>query len=251
MSKILRVENVTKRFGGVVALDKVTISVEEGSVVGLIGPNGSGKTTLFNVITGFYTPDEGKIYFRDKDITGMNPNEIYKLGLIRTFQNPRLFQRLTVLENLMAATENGEEKITNPILSRRWIKREEELAKKALEISKKVGLSGFEVNLASDISGAHMKLVETARSLMNNPKMLLVDEPAAGIAYSVAKSLFEYLLKLREEHNITLLIVEHRIDILMNYVDYVYVLNLGRVLSEGKPEEVLNDRKVIEAYIGE
>jgi branched-chain amino acid transport system ATP-binding protein len=249
--EVLKVENVSKRFGGVVALDNVTLTVREGSVTGLIGPNGSGKTTLFNVISGFYPPDSGEVYFMGNKITGLNPNEIYNLGLIRTFQNPRLFPRLTVLENLLVAAESRGERVTRSIAKRNWIGDEAKLVKRAYEIAKSVGLEGVERSIASDVSGAHMKLIETARSLMNSPKVLLVDEPAAGISYSAAKNLFNYLLKLKEEYGITLFIIEHRIDILMNYVDYVYVLHLGKLLSEGTPEEVLSDRKVIEAYIGD
>lgn len=250
MEDILKVENVTKRFGGVVALDNVNLSVRAGSITGLIGPNGSGKTTLFNVITGFYPPDIGEVYFMGKKITGLNPNEIYSLGLIRTFQNPRLFPRLTVLENLLVAAE-AREKVASSIIKRKWVGEEVKLIRKAYEITKNLGLNGTEKSVASDISGAHMKLIETARSLMDHPRVLLVDEPAAGISYSAAKNLFNYLLKLREEYGITLFIIEHRIDILMDYVDYVYVLHLGKLLSEGTPDEVLNDRKVIEAYIGD
>lgn len=249
--EILKVEGVSKRFGGVVALDNVTLSVREGSVTGLIGPNGSGKTTLFNVISGFYPPDSGEVYFMGNKITGLNPNEIYNLGLIRTFQNPRLFPRLTVLENLLVAAESRGERVISSIAKRNWIDDETKLVKKAYEVMKSIGLEGVERNIASDVSGAHMKLIETARSLMNNPKILLVDEPAAGISYSAAKNLFSYLLKLKEEYGITLFIIEHRIDILMNYVDYVYVLHLGKLLSEGTPREVLSDKKVIEAYIGD
>lgn len=251
MKEILKVENVSKRFGGVVALDDVTLSVRENSITGLIGPNGSGKTTLFNVISGFYPPDSGEVYFMGNKITGLNPNEIYNLGLVRTFQNPRLFPRLTVLENLLVAASSKGERVTSSVVKRNWVSDELRLIKKAYEITKYVGLEGVERNIASDVSGAHMKLIETARSLMNSPKVLLVDEPAAGISYSAAKNLFNYLLKLREEYGITLFVIEHRIDILMDYVDYVYVLHLGKLLSEGTPEEILNDKKVIEAYIGD
>ncbi|MEM0002626.1 MAG: ABC transporter ATP-binding protein [Thermoproteota archaeon] len=251
MRDILRVENISKRFGGVVALDNVTLSIREGSVTGLIGPNGSGKTTLFNVVSGFYPPDSGEVYFMGNRITGLNPNEIYNLGLVRTFQNPRLFPKLTVLENLLVAAESKGENMTRSIIKRNWVSNEIELIKKAQEITKSIGLEEVKRSIASDVSGAHMKLIETARSLMNNPKLLLVDEPAAGISYSAAKSLFNYLLELKNRYGLTLFIIEHRIDILMNYVDYIYVLHLGKLLSEGTPEEVLNDKKVIEAYIGD
>jgi branched-chain amino acid transport system ATP-binding protein len=184
-------------------------------------------------------------------ITGLNPNEIYNLGVIRTFQNPRLFPRLTVLENLLVAAGSRGERVTSSIAKRNWVDGEAKLVKKAYEIAKSVGLEGVERNIASDVSGAHMKLIETARSLMNSPKVLLVDEPAAGISYSAAKNLFNYLLKLKEDYGITLFIIEHRIDILMDYVDYVYVLHLGKLLSQGTPEEVLSDKKVREAYIGD
>ncbi|MEM0334923.1 MAG: ABC transporter ATP-binding protein [Thermofilum sp.] len=255
MASILEVVEVSKRFGGIVALDGVTLSVPERGVVGLIGPNGSGKTTLFNVVTGFYTPDKGEVLYRGENgverIHGLNPNEVFAKGIVRTFQIPRLFRSLTVLENLLVTPQgqSGE----NPFLSlskRRWENQERELARRALSLLKRFGLLNYANKKVSELSAAHMKLVETIRGLMTPARLYLLDEPAAGVEAAAAHELFRLVRELRETEGLTFFIVEHRIEILTKYVDYVYVLHNGRLLAEGKPEEVVSNPKVVEAYIG-
>ncbi len=255
MSTILEVRDVAKYFGGVKALDGVSLTVPERGLIGLIGPNGSGKTTLFNVITGFYVPDRGSVLFRESNdlvrIDGLNPNEVFKKGIVRTFQIPRLFNSLTVLENLLVTPlgQKGESPV-RALFRNSWSKQERELASKAIELLKTFNMLHYVNSKISELSAAHIKMLETIRGLMTPAKLYLLDEPAAGVDYAIARELFTYVKKLRDEHNLTFFIIEHRLEILMEYVDYVYVLHNGRLLSEGKPQEVISDPKVIEAYIG-
>lgn len=250
--KILEVKNVTKYFGGVRALEDVTLDIERGTIVGLIGPNGSGKTTLFNVITGFYRPDRGEVYFKGRRIDGLNPNEIFKMGLVRTFQNPRLFLRMSVWENMLVIPQGqkGESILLAPF-RRAWKAEEMRIAERAKSLLSDFGLFNYSINKAGDLSGAHMKMLETLRGLMGNGEMFLIDEPAAGVAYTDARKIFNFIRRLRDEFGLTFFIIEHRIEVLMDYVEYVYVLHNGRLLSQGTPEEVLRDQKVVQAYIGE
>ena len=250
--KILEVKNLTKYFGGVRALEDVTLHVKRGALVGLIGPNGSGKTTLFNVITGFYPPDRGEVYFKGKRIDGLNPNEVFKMGLVRTFQNPRLFFQMSVWENMLVIPQEqkGESILWAPF-RKAWETEEMKIGEKAKSLLDNFGLFRYAVNKASDLSGAHIKMLESARGLMGKGEMFLLDEPAAGVAHADAHKIFSFIRRLRDEYSLTFFIIEHRIEVLMDYVEYVYVLHNGRLLSQGTPEEVLNDPKVIQAYIGE
>ncbi|MBS7634008.1 ABC transporter ATP-binding protein [Candidatus Bathyarchaeota archaeon] len=251
MDPILKVQNVSKRFGGVEALKDVSLEVKRGSVTGLIGPNGSGKSTLFNVITGFYKPDFGSVYFDGKRIDGLNPDEVYNMGIARTFQTPRLFGPLTTLENMMLSPkgQRGESLLRAP-LRKTWLNEEMQIANEVKSLLKGFDMDGLYKMLASDLSGGHVKMVETSKGILGRAKLILLDEPTAGVHYAVGKNLFEYINYLRKTYNLTFFIIEHRIDLLFDYVDYVYVLHMGRLLSEGTPEEVASDPKVIEAYIG-
>lgn len=255
MSNILEVKDVAKYFGGVRALDGVSLTVPVRGLIGLIGPNGSGKTTLFNVVTGFYVPDKGSVWFKESEdmvrIDGLNPNEVFRRGIVRTFQIPRLFNSLTVLENLLV-TPSGQkgESITKALFVKSWSKEERELARRAISLLRAFGMSQYINSKISELSAAHIKMLETMRGLMTPAKLYLLDEPAAGVDYPVARELFTYVRRLREEQGLTFLIIEHRLEILMEFVDYVYVLHNGKLLSEGRPQEVISDPKVIEAYIG-
>ncbi|MCX8170959.1 MAG: ABC transporter ATP-binding protein [Candidatus Bathyarchaeota archaeon] len=251
MNSILEVRKVSKRFGGVEALKDVSLNVERESITGLIGPNGSGKSTLFNVITGFYKPDSGSVYFEGKRIDGLNPNEIYSMGIARTFQIPRLFASLTTLENMMLSPkgQKGENLLKAP-LRKTWIKEESEIANEVKNLLKEFDMDGLHKMPASGLSGGHVKMVETSKGILGRAKLILLDEPTAGVHYAVGRNLFEYISYLRKTFNLTFFIIEHRIDLLFDYVDYVYVLHMGKLLSQGTPEEVASDPKVIEAYIG-
>lgn len=255
MSSILEVRDVAKFFGGIRALDGVTLSIPNRGLIGLIGPNGSGKTTLFNVITGFYIPDRGSVWFRESNdmvrIDGLNPNEVFRKGIVRTFQTPRLFNSLTVLENLLVTPVNqiGED-VIKALYVKSWRDQEIELSKKAVGLLRMFNMLPYVNSRISELSVSHMKMLETIRGLMTPAKLYLLDEPTAGVDYSIARELFTYVKRLREEQSLSFLIIEHRIEILMEFVDYVYVLHNGRLLSEGKPNEVTSDPKVIEAYIG-
>jgi branched-chain amino acid transport system ATP-binding protein len=218
----------------------------------LIGPNGSGKTTLFNVIAGVYNPDEGKVIFDGKDITGKPPEKIYHLGLVRTFQVPRMFKGMTVFENVLtAARHNPGEKFSKSLLRKFWESVELKVADKAVNTLELLKILHVARNLSSAISGGQMKLVELARGLMSDPKMLLLDEPAAGVNPTLAHEIFRFLTRLRDERGMTMLIIEHRLDILFDYVDYVYVMHRGKIVAEGTPEEIVNNKVVIDIYLGE
>lgn len=249
---ILRTFKVTKRFGGIIALQDVSINVPKESIVMLIGPNGSGKTTLINVISGQYKPDSGKIYVYDKDITGLSPHKIYKIGISRTFQIPLPFRKLTVLENLLVVARNVEgEKITSSLFKRKkWIKDEEELAEKAMEILEIINLDHLWDNEAGNLSGGQMKLLEIGRALMSDPEIILMDEPVAGVNPKLANEIMEHVLALRDEYSISFLIVEHRLDIVLKYVDIVYAMHNGRVIAVDSPDKIISHPAVAAAYLG-
>ncbi|MET1101339.1 MAG: ABC transporter ATP-binding protein [Pyrodictiaceae archaeon] len=249
---MLETRDVVKRFGGVVALDGVSISVPERGFILLIGPNGSGKTTLVNVITGFLKPDHGRVFYKGRDITGLPPHQIAKMGIIRTFQIPKPFMNLTVLENLLVARfgHPGENPYSAPLSKRSWLRFERESVSKAFTILKWLGLEKSWDHKATELSGAELKLLEVGRALMSGAKMMIMDEPAAGVNPTQAHEIFATLTRLREEQGITFLVIEHRIDIAARYVDYIYAMHLGKVISQGPPDKVLRDPVVIESYIG-
>lgn len=250
---LLRVENVTKDFGGLRAVDDVTLSVREGSIIGLIGPNGSGKTTLFNLVSGIYRPDSGRIYFNGSRIDGKSPDEIYAKGLVRTFQIPRLFWGLTVLDNMLLAARGhiGDGFANTFIKMRDWRRREVEFAEKALEILEIVHLDQARDFPASDLSGGQMKLLEVGMVLMSEPKMMLLDEPVAGVNPVLAGTILDRIQAIRSELGIASFIIEHKIEVLVRHAEWIYVLNKGRLVAQGKPDKVVKDKTVIDVYLGE
>lgn len=251
MDYIIDVKRVSKSFGGVTALNDVSISIPRGSMVLLIGPNGSGKTTLINVITGVYKPDNGRIFFDGVDVTNRAPHEIYELGLVRTWQIPQPFMTLTVLENLLVAEKrNPGEGIFTFLSKRRWEKFEEESVKKAYRILKILKLDHLWDRPAYGLSGGQMKLLETGRALMSGAKMIMMDEPAAGINPVLAHEVFTHLREVNKKLGVTLLLIEHRLDIAIPYVDHVYAMHQGKIIAEGTPAQVLNNMLVIESYLG-
>ncbi len=247
---VLETSSVRKTFGGVVAVDDVSIQVKKGTITMIIGPNGSGKTTLINVISGFYLPDRGRVYYKNIDITGMPPHKIFELGLVRTFQIPRLFHNLTVLENMLVAYPgNPGENIGVSLAKKRWSKVEEEVVEKAFRLLKFFNLDHLWDSPASNLSGGQMKLLDVARTLMSGAETMLMDEPIAGVNPALAHEIFSYLVKLKNEMKITFLIIEHRLEIATRYVDWVYAMARGRIISQGKPKQVLEDPLVIESYL--
>ncbi|HYB04173.1 MAG TPA: ABC transporter ATP-binding protein [Nitrososphaerales archaeon] len=248
---ILKVENISKTFGGIEAVDGATLSIQRGSITGLIGPNGSGKSTLFNIISGTESKFGGKVFFEGQMINGMPPHRIFELGLGRTFQIPRLFTGMTVLENAMLGgkKQQGEDPLAAPF-PQRWESGEMELARKAKDQLTALEISQLYTKLSSEISGGQMKLLQLANALAGEPKMLLLDEPTAGVAPRLAQDIFESIKKLSEDKGTTFFIIEHRLEILFKHVEKVFVMHQGQIIAAGSPVEIVKDAKVIEAYLG-
>src|SRR5947208_4086067 len=248
----LRLDDVRKRFGGIRAVDGVTTSVREGELVGLIGPNGSGKSTLFNVITGVYAPDAGSITFRGDRVDTLDPWEIFAKGVVRSFQNPRLFRGMTVIENaLVPPREQAGERLVNAPIPKRWEAQEVTLTEDALETLARNQLDAVRLNWATEVSGGQMKLLEVSRATMGRPRLLLLDEPTAGVASKLAEEIFQTIVRLREEHGLTFVVIEHRLEVLFDYVERVLVMHQGKILFDGKPEAAVEDEAVVDAYLGE
>lgn len=248
---ILKVDKVRKTFGGLVALDNVSMEIEKGKVTIIIGPNGSGKTTLLNVVTGFLKSDSGKIYYKGTDITNMPPHKINSLGLVRTFQIPQPFYNLTVLENLLVASrDNIGERVLNAIRKSKWIEYEEKDLERAEDVLELVNLSKVADQPASKLSGGQLKLLEIGRALMNGADTVFMDEPVAGVNPALAHEIFSLIKKLTREKEMTFVVIEHRLEIALGYVDYAFAMAKGMVIAHGRPEDVVNNPVVIETYLG-
>lgn len=252
MTDLLRLHNVSKSFGRLQAVASVSLAIPQGRIIGLIGPNGSGKSTLINVISGVLQANSGQINFDGQDITRWPAADIFHLGLVRSFQDPSLFFRMTVLDNalLPAKNQRGEKPGLAPF-HRLWRNQEIELAQAAGQLFDQIQLRDHYANLSSDLSGGQMKLLELGRSLMGDPKLLLLDEPTAGVAPKLAYTIFEQIEHLRRTRNLTFLIIEHRLEILFDFVDSLYVMHLGRLLAQGTPAEISANAEVREIYFGE
>jgi branched-chain amino acid transport system ATP-binding protein len=252
MSDILTVDHISKAFGNLLAVDKVSLTIPKGKIVGLIGPNGSGKSTLLNVVSATLPSDAGTITFDQRDITGLNATEVFQLGLVRSFQDPSLFFKMTVLDNALLPVkgQRGESPWFAPF-HRFWRRQETEFARDSDEMLKHVQLRDQYASLSSDLSGGQMKLLELGRSLMGQPRLLLLDEPTAGVAPKLAYTIFEEIERMRQEHGITFLIIEHRLEILFDFVDSLYVMHMGRVIAHGVPAEISANPQVREIYFGE
>lgn len=249
---MLEVRDLEKSFGGVKAITGASLRVLEGTITGLIGPNGAGKTTLFNVITGYYKPDNGDIVFQGESIAGLSPHQIFKKKMYRTFQITREFPQMTVLENLMLMPEHQVgERLWNSWF-RSGLVRDQEIAnkEKALEVLKFVELIDLKDEYAGSLSGGQKKLLELARSMMAEPKMVLLDEPGAGINPTLMRKLNTKIEKLCIEENITFLLIEHDMDMVMNLCNPVIVMSEGAKLAEGTPDDIKSDERVLEAYLG-
>ena len=247
MSTVLRLENIGKHFGGVVAAKNVSFSVEEGSIHGLIGPNGAGKTTMMNIISGIYTPDEGKIFLEEKDITATPAHIRPRLGIARTFQTPRFLQHSTIHDNLLLGTDLAE----NVGYVRSYFSRQSKQFLKELEYY--MQFAGFDIDLEKDVSSltyGQMKILEIVRSLLTHPKIMLVDEPAAGLISKEQNDAMNLLNIAAKEKNIAVLLIEHSMDMVMSSCERIVVLNFGQVIANGTPDEISSNEEVITAYLG-
>jgi branched-chain amino acid transport system ATP-binding protein len=248
---VLEIQNVSKNFGGIHALQNVSFSITQGEIYGLIGPNGAGKTTMFNLITNIFEPSSGEIVFNNESITGLKSHKITEKGICRTYQNIRLFSQMSALENVMVG---GHSRSSSGVLrsvfrTKAQRKEELELAEKAEELLNLVGLLEQKDTLAENLAYGQQRRLEIARALASNPKLLLLDEPAAGMNEKETDSLYD-LIKVIQSKRITVLIIEHDMPLVMKLCDRITVLNFGEKLAEGTPYEIQNNEAVIEAYLG-
>jgi neutral amino acid transport system ATP-binding protein len=250
--RILEAEGVVKSFGGVRAVDGATMDVREGSITALIGPNGAGKTTLFNVLTGFYRGEAGEVRFADTPIIRRPPYAIARLGMVRTFQITKALARMPVIDNMMlAAPDQPGERLANVVFRPRLVRnREREVRKEAMDLLEVFDLGELADHYAGTLSGGQRKLLELARALMTRPRLLLLDEPMAGINPTLGRRLLDHMQSLRSQEGVTFLFIEHDMEVVMGHSDRVIVMAEGRVIADGEPEEVRRDEAVIDAYLG-
>jgi len=249
---ILSISGITKHFGGLTVLDGIDMEIEQGKLYQLIGPNGSGKTTLINVISGLLKPDNGKINFDGNDITQKGLFATYKTGLIRTWQIPQPFSTLTTMENFLISSSgnSGESFLLAPLKSK-WKNDEKRIFDKAIEVMGMVNLEGQKDIASQNLSGGQQKLLELGRALMSGASMILMDEPIAGVNPTLAHEIFEKIVDLCKKQKITFLIVEHRLDIALQYADHVFAMNRGKIIAQGNSDDVIKHPKVVESYLGE
>jgi len=249
---ILSVRNLTKRFGGLVALNNCNIDIEENSITGIIGPNGSGKSTLFNVITGHLKPEEGSVFYNNNDITGLESYELFSLGMLRTFQIAHEFTNMSVVENLMVVpgNQNGESLLYS-LLNRKKINEEDEIIRnKAFEVLEFLKIDHLKNELAGNLSGGQKKLLELARTMMVDAKIVFLDEVGAGVNKTLLNDIADSIQRLNKEKGYTFCMIEHDFELISKLCDPIIVLAEGSVLFKGTSNEIRNNEEVIESYLG-
>ena len=253
MAELLKVDNVSMVFGGLRAVSNLSMHIDEGELIGLIGPNGAGKTTAFNMITGVYTPTEGKVYFNGQQSSGKKSYQVTQMGMARTFQNIRLFSELSVIDNVkiaynMHVTYNLADAIGR---DGKYLSEEEFITQKALDLLKIFHLEEEAHEVAKNLPYGKQRRLEIARALATEPKLLLLDEPAAGMNPQETKDLMEMIRWIRKEFNLSILLIEHDMGLVMGVCERIYVLEYGMKIAEGTPDEIKQNARVIEAYLGE
>ncbi|AEF93320.1 Phosphonate-transporting ATPase [Desulfotomaculum nigrificans CO-1-SRB] len=250
--KVLRVDNITMQFGGLRAVSNLNLDIAPQQIVGLIGPNGAGKTTAFNMITGVYKPTSGHIYFKDTDITGLKPNRITELGIARTFQNIRLFSSMSVLENVMISKHVRLK--ANPLEAilglPRYTRAHKRHYEECMQLLEQVQLADLADEKATSLPYGKQRRLEIARALATQPELILLDEPAAGMNPQESLDLMEFIGRVRDEFGLSVLMIEHHMEVVMGICEHIVVLDHGETIAQGTPQEIQNNQQVIEAYLG-
>ena len=252
MNKLLEVEDISIKFGGLTAVQNFSLDLKPGEIVGLIGPNGAGKTTVFNIITGIYKPTSGKIFFKGEDITFLRPDQITKMGIARTFQNIRLFTNLPVIENVLVGQHLRLKSFwfNASFNTRSYRKEEKEMRERAFKLLEDVGLYEMRNEKAGSLPYGQQRRLEIARALATNPELVLLDEPAAGMSPQESQELMEFIREIRERFKVTIFMIEHHMRVVMGICERIKVIDHGVTIAHGTPNEIQNNDRVIEAYLG-